>query len=346
MTFRIFILSLFIVTFAVGPASANEVTKLEVWGQDSLTYKNRINVFSTDGENWNTVDTQKLTEFGVKIVARCRWNATKKGNLAVDGFDRVSEMKGYIEKYGSSYLRAEYRYENDSGINPIQICQTALTKELAENPNKSKLQVLADGLKISLPAVLHGRFQLTCNKSFKWGYKDIESVSTKVGVIVNCAPSAIAQENLPKEPIEPQSASYVPVFKDVKFSAEKPVYAQKCPALVKFGGMIKANRSGEMKYKFVSKEGVESPVFSRVFGEGGEQPLHTWTETVDKPKAGARLAGTSQANDGMIHRAMTLKILEPEEARTEMAANYSVNCLKVMSVVPQKPAIGKIKIAE
>jgi hypothetical protein len=317
------------------PAYANKITKLNISGKSGFGDAPEIEVFSTTGEKWTDVDKTDQSKFSVNLSAKCRFegkgNKAYEGDLSVPGFVYVSGKKPsnfLIPNSGTA--SGVFRWDTGTGqsLNPVKVCNDELQKKLANQPNKTKYHILADGFTVNYPAAFTTKFRMYCH-DIAGGKTDLGSDTTMVNAKIKCVGSPKAAQKIPKEPVKPKMAKLVPLIKTASFKADPSNYSGKCPTGVKFDGSITANRPGTVTYLYTNHEGKKSPKFTLEFDKAGTKKTRAWSTTVSEKKPNPQ--GTIKAAGGgsgsnAIQGWTRLDVLTPTQGK--IMAKYTVNCNK------------------
>ncbi|MEJ8566139.1 hypothetical protein [Elongatibacter sediminis] len=316
------------------PAYANSIRKLDISALDGYGDAPRVRVYSTDGEKWNAVDATVAARFKVKLNAKCRFegkgNKAYEGDLQVAGFDIIGDTDPadfMIPHSGTA--EATFRYAGGEGqpTDPVEVCATELKKRLSENKNLTKYNILAKGFKVNYPGAFEVKYRMYCHAT-GLGRSDLGSDTTLVNARIECAASDLAEKKIPPPPkrakLKPARAGRL--LSDVRFTAEPEEHHGTCPVGVRFHGKITATRAGEVRYRYVSHDGRESPEFTLTFDAAGTRSTRNWSRTIAKPDPGGQLADTSgEASDWDVQGWYRIEILAPPP-KASITARYRIDC--------------------
>lgn len=348
LNMKLIFVSLITLSFSLltGNVYANKVTKLKLTAPQGFENAPVVKVKSLDGEKWSVIDKTHQSEVSLGFAGKCRYasrgNKNYSGNLSVAGFEAVGKTKPesiYIPHSNKSSGLFQYSDNGEETVNLAKVCNDALADKVANQPNQKldpafrKYAFLSKGFKVNYPNALTARYQLICNPKFG-GQGDSEARSVKLNAVVDCQASAIAEEKLP---VDVKKANFIPLIKNVNFVAKPKLIPKQCKAAIDFDGSITANRAGEVKYQYVSKDGDKSPVFTLNFKNAGTLETNNWNDIVAKPDTtnSLALAGSSKAAD--ISGWWKLKIVSPQSNQAS-TAKFAVSCPKSAVFIKPKPA--------
>ena len=315
------------------PASANKIQKLDISPYEGFSNAPLVEVYSTNGEKWNAVDKSEAVKFRVKLKAECQYegkgNKAYEGDLMVEGFDIIGDTDpaDFMIPHSSS-AEATFRYNDGAGqpVDPIEVCNTELTKRVSENKDQTKYHILSKGFTVDYAGAFTVKYRMYC-RATGLGKTDYGSDSTLVNARIRCAGSDLARDKIPKTPAPAKAvpARLTPLVKSVQFKADPQTYQGKCPVGIKFNGSITASRAGTVKYRYSSHDGKQSPELTAEFKQAGTQATRTWNRTLSQPDPGSNIAATSDGSDWDYQGWYRLDILEP--ASNESAkAEYKASC--------------------
>ncbi len=314
-------------------ATANKVDKLKITTPSGFNGAPEIEVYSTNGERWTDVDRTDMSKFRVGLNAECKYegrgNKAYRGKLIVPGFASAgSEEPANFLIPHSKEASGVFRWDGGSGQNldPVKACNDELKKRQAQNPNKSKYHILAEGFRVNYPAAFAVQYRLTC-KPTGAGFTDSASRNVTVNARIKCGASALAESKIPSEKPKskpPKRAKVVPLIKRASFEADPEVHVGSCPVGIAFNGSITATRAGTVKYQYMRKDGKKSPKFSLVFNKAGTQKTRAWHTTVSRPDASKTLSSGS-GSSGDIQGWYRMDILSPAP-KGRFVAHYRVDC--------------------
>ncbi len=332
---------------AAGQARANKVEKLDLQDMQGFADAPVIDVYSTSGEQWDKVDTNKVTDFELGFDAECKFKggsdySAYQGNFYVEGFSNVGNE--YPESEGktiatASSIRSNLRWHGGQFVNfdPVEACNSELEKRLATQVGKSKYELLKEGFVVNAPAAVRARYELTC-----WGVTKITNFSGMdkatdfgaVNVHVNCLPSAQAGDKIPKPKPEVKKAKVVSPVKSVDFKLNTTDYQGKCPAPIKVDATITLNYPVEVKYRYVGDKGHKSPVFTlKKKDKGGTWNLAPWTRQVKPASPATKIALPGGKHGADYQGWMQLEMISPV-AKTWPPVNFKVSCHTPPPTVP------------
>jgi len=311
---------------------ANKIQTLDISPYDNYSDSPRVEVYSTNGEKWNAVDKSEAVTFKVKLKAECQFegkgNKAYEGDLMVEGFDIIGDTDPADFLIPNSHsAEATFRYVDGSGqpVDPIEVCNTELTKRLSENKDLSKYQVLSKGFTVNYAGAFNVKYRMYCHAT-GLGKSDYGSDTTLVNARIHCAASDLAKDKIPKPPTaKPKPARLTTLIKSVSFEADPQTYQGVCPMGVKFNGKITASRAGTVKYQYTSHDGKKSPVLTVEFNEAGTKSTRTWNRTLGKPDPGSKIVSGSGSSEWDYQGWYRLDILEPNSPK-KATAKYQVSC--------------------
>lgn len=314
------------------PASANKITKLDIWAPEGYADAPTIRVYSTNGEKWNAVDDTVEARFKVRLNAKCRFegrgNKAYEGDLQIPGFEIIgdTEPAHFLIPHADT-AEGVFRYAGGEGqpIDPVKACNTELTKKLSENADLTKYHVIGKGLNINYPGALTVKYRMYCHAT-GLGKSDLGSDNTLVNARIECAASDLATAKIPKPKPKPKPARLVSLVKSVDFAADPARHQGKCPVGVKFKGSITANRAGTVRYRYVSHDERTSPTFTMKFDRAGSKATRAWSRSLSKPDTTGQLAMPGGAASKWDHQGwQRLEIIEPRSKKSARA-EYKVSC--------------------
>jgi len=314
-------------------ALANKIQKLDISPLEGFSEAPVIEVYSTDGEQWNAVDKTKAVKFKVKLNAECKFegkgNKAYDGDLIVTGFDIIgdTEPADFLIPH-SGTAEASFRFAGGAGqpVDPVKVCGTELTKRLSQDKDLTKYHVLAKGFSVDYAGAFEVKYRMYC-RATGLGKTDLGSDTTLVNARIHCAASDLAKARIPgpppRQPAKPARLS--PLVKNVSFEANPATYQGKCPVGIQFNGSITATRPGTVKYRYVSHDNRNSPDFTLEFRAAGSRPTREWHRTLGEPEAGGRLAAAPGESAWDHQGWYRLEVLEPPGVQST-TANYKVSC--------------------
>jgi hypothetical protein len=319
-------------------AAANKINKLDVSPLDGYDEAPTIEVYSTNGEQWNAVDKTQAVHFKVHLNAECKFegkgNKAYEGDLTVAGFDIIgdTEPADFLIPH-SSTVGASFRFVDGAGqpVKPIDVCDTELTKRLSENKNQTKYHILSKGFTVNYPGAFEVKYRLYC-RAAGLGKFDLGSDTTLVNARIHCAASDLAEAKIPKPAPTPKAvpSRLKPLVKAISFEADPASHQGDCPVNIRFNGSITATRAGTVKYQYVSHDNRKSPEFTLAFKAAGTERTRTWSRTLGKPDSGTKLAAAPGEPAWDYQGWYRLDILYPKPAKS-VQANYQAAC------APAKP---------
>lgn len=315
-------------------AHANKVKQFSIGNPQGFNDAPELEVYSTNGERWTTVDATDTSKVEITLNARCQWegkgNKAYRGELRVPGFVLVGgkEPANFLIPHASR-ASGVFRWDGGQGqgFDPVKACNDELDKRVAGDPKKSRYHFLAEGFRVDYPAALRASYTLTC-KPTGAGFTDAETKSVMVNTTVKCDASPLAADKIPSDRPRAARAAIpprpVPLLRAATFEADPEVHTGDCPVTVRFNGTLTANRAGTVTYQYVRHDGTKSPQFSLAFDRAGTQPTRAWTTTVAQPAAGTTLSAGGAA-PGDIQGWYRLEVLSPPPTG-QVVARYRVMC--------------------
>ncbi len=336
------------------PAVANQVIKNDLKDMQDFTHAPMVYVDSSDGEKWDKIDKERLTQIRLGYEGECLdEDSAYLGGLSVVGFyvPSYAPNKGnavHHVKYVQGVLRWKGVDEIDhSGFDPIASCNAELERRLSAHSGASRYELLAQGFIINSKYVVQADYTLSClSEEGKTEYFDNPSAtntdSAWVNVRIACQGSAEAKNKIPptSKP-KPKKVQLVGPIKDVKLKLNPANYQGRCPATVKIDGTLTLNYPAEIKYQYIGDAGYKSPVFKlRNKGTAGSWNLVSWSRRIEPPSTFGKLA-IGPKTGGYKHQGwMKVRILSPKP-RDFKAATFKVQCLPGPQAVPGKLAPPK-----
>lgn len=351
------------------PVYANDVKKLEVWGESGFNYAPIITVYSTDGVHYNRVDATKVIRASVKAVMQCKFGSLKpdkvyeaKLQIGGDGFVSIGKQDpadGYtlhaIGKNGGNVSRQITFQGNSKDAGKwAGACNAEVDKWLSEHPGKTRSHIMATGFTVDRPAALNGYLTFYCHPLVKGGFEGMDYKSTPINARVACKASAIAKQKLAewkkeqeeaKKPPLKKVAFVKPVARKVKLVAYPKEHFGACPVKIRFRGGISPRKLGSVKYRFVNNKGVASGWYSMVFKNmnliamRGAKSTIEWNTVVTRPDTKNSLSIDSKTKPFEKYGHYTLEVKDTKTGIIQKSrADYHVICKK-----PKKAIIGKIK---
>ena len=325
---------------------ANSIKKFNLSAPEGFENAPIVKVSSLDGEKWSLVDKSQITDISVNLKAKCKYqgkgNKAYKGQLYATGFQAIgdTEPRNFLIPH-SSAASGKFQYVGEEKINLAKICNDELKNKVANVPGQTlepkyrKFAFLSKGFKVNYPNAIETKYTFYC-KATGIGKSRLKSKYEKVNAIIDCQPSALAKEKIPKKPIEVKTMQLVKLVSKVSFMAKPKLISGQCKAGVDFDGAITSSRTGEVKYQYVSKDGSKSPVFTLNFKKAGTLETSNWHDTVSKPDTtnSFALAGSSKTPD--ISGWWRLDIISPQSNKSA-TAKYAVTCPKAATIV--KPIV-------
>jgi len=326
-------LVLVILSLASEPTFANKVKRLNISPIAGFSQAPEVEVYSTSGEGWTDVDKTRVTEFRVRLSAKCqfegRGNKAYKGVIEVPGFVRVGnkEPANFLIPHADEAY-ADFRWDGGDGqpLSPVAACNEELEKRAANSPGKTRYHLLAEGFTIDYPAALRVAYDFRCEAT-GLGRTDLDGDSTLVNTRIKCLPSAKAASKIePERPQPIRAARLVPLLKTGSFEAEPEVHTGDCPATIKFAGTLTANRPGTVRYRYTKHDGTRSPEFTLDFDRAGTRKTRPWQTTFSKPDPSGTLSLTAEggASDDF-NGWYRLDVLSPEPTG-QIVARYRILC--------------------
>ncbi len=317
-------------------ASANKIKQFSLGNPQGFDRAPELEVYSTDGERWTTVDATDTSKVEVELRAECQWEG--KGNKAYSGSLGVPGMVLVGQKEPANFLiphsrsaSGVFRWDGGKGqqFDPVKACNDELDKRAATDPKKTRYHFLAEGFRVDYPAALRASYTLTC-KPTGAGFTDIDTKSVMVNARVKCGASPLAEAKIPADKPKPARAKVMParaqpLLAAATFEAEPEVHTGACPTPIRFAGTMTANRAGTVTYQYVSHDGRKSPEFKLAFGGAGTQPTRAWQTTVSEPEAGKTLSAGGGAGANVIEGWYRLDVLSPAP-KGQIVARYRVLC--------------------
>lgn len=332
------VLFVFIVILLLSPVvQANKVKKLNLWADNGFSNAATVSVYSTKGEKWDKVDKTVSTKFRIGLNAECKYegkgNKAYRGKLSVSGFSLLGshEPANFLIPH-TKEASGTFRYESGEGqpTSPIKVCSDELAKRLSADADLTKYHILSKGFSVKYPAAFTVNFSLTC-KPTGWGFTDYKNKSVLVNARIQCAGSDLAKEKIPKPIPKPKRAKLVTLVKSVSFAADPSEYTGSCPTGISFNGTITANRSGTVKYRYISHDGKKSPELTLEFNGAGSKATRKWHRTLSKPEPGKTLSAGGQPSKWDHQGWYRIDVLSPK-GQPSVKATYKVDCSEVTKV--------------
>ena len=331
-----------------GPAMANKVTKLDLKDMQGYADAPVVEVYSSDGEKWDTIDFNKTTQVRLGFDAACRYKggsdySAYEGSMLFRNFSIVGNV--YPEASGETIAKADHvsadvrlnpNFKTSSiDFDPVGACNAELENRLALPDSKSKYELLAEGFIVNVPNADQALYTLTCKRITPAGFDDMAFNPASVNARVACKPSAKAKAKLePPPPPKPKKVKLVAAVKGVDFQILNPAYEGKCPAAIQVDARITLNYPVEVKYRYVGDKGHKSPVFTlKKKAKGGSWNLAPWVRHVKPAPAAGKLALPGGKHKYDYQGWMRVEILSPQ-AKTYPAAQFTVRCHKPSPAIP------------
>ena len=331
-----------------GPAMANKVTKLDLKDMQGYADAPVVEVYSSDGEKWDTIDFNKTTHVRLGFDADCRYKggsnySAYEGSMLLRNFQIVGNM--YPEASGetiakANHVSADVRLSQGFkksiiDFDPVGACNAELAHRLALPDAKSKYELLAEGFIVNVPNADQALYTLTCKRITPAGFDGMAFNPASVNARVACKPSAKAKAKLePPPPPKPKAVKVVAAVQGVDFRILNPAYEGTCPAAIKIDAKITLNYPAEVKYRYVGDKGYKSPVFTlKKKAKGGTWNLAPWVRHVKPAPPAGILALPGGKHKYDYQGWMRVELLSPQ-ARTYPAAQFTVRCHKPSPVVP------------
>ena len=333
---------------AAAPATANWVTKLDLQDMKGFADAPVVHVYSSDGEKWDKVDTNRATNFKLGFDAECKWGGkghkAYKGYFEVNGFSLAGNVYPEGEGVGietAQWVKSDLRWTGENTtFKPTQVCNSELDKRLATQAGKSKYEWLAKGFSVNYADAVRARYVLFCYGT-GLGKSDIADNPARVNVRVVCDPSAKAKAKIPKPKPKPKQAKLVPAVKAIKLKLDPVNYQGACPAKVKVDAGITLNYPAEVKYQYVGDKGHKSPVFTlKNKGKAGSWNLAPWNRTIKVPVTQGKLAIGPAKGDYLHNGWMKVKVLSPKPMASK-AVLFKFRCQRTPSKGPGKLQLPK-----
>ena len=316
-------------------ASANKIKQFSIGNPQGFDRAPELEVYSTTGERWTTVDATDTSKVEITLRAECQWEG--KGNKAYRGELRVPGLVLVGQKEPANFLiphasaaSGVFRWDGGKGqdFDPVKACNDELDKRVANDPKKTKYHFLADGFRVDYPAALRASYTLTC-KPTGAGFTDTDTKSVMVSARVKCAASPLAADKIPADTPKPARAKaaparQAPLLKAATFEADPEVHTGDCPVTIRFNGTMTASRAGVVTYQYVRHDGTKSPEFRLTFDAAGTRPTRPWQATVSQPDPGTTLSAGGAA-PGDIQGWYRLDVLSPAPTG-QIVARYRVLC--------------------
>lgn len=319
---------------------ANKVKKMDIDAPDGYSNAPRIKVYSSKGEKWDRIDKTASTMIQVKLNAECKYegkgNKAYRGSMAVPGYTAQGDPDpaDFLIPHADS-AEGQFAYSTGEGqsIDPIAACNDELQKRLSQQADKTKYHLLSSGFTLNYPAAILVKYTLTC-KPTGWGFSETDSDSTRVNAKIECQKSALAEEKIPKPMPKPKRAKMTVPLKTATFVAVPEEHSGQCPVSVEFKGSITANYRVNVRYRYVSHDGRESPEFVLKFDKAGKLPTRKWFRTVSKPDTSKTISSGGKPSRWDVQGWQKLEILSPKTG--SVTAKYKVDC---QQPTPKRAAI-------
>jgi hypothetical protein len=321
-----------IATLLANPVYANKAKKFKITPPQGFNGAPQIDVYSTNGEKYNKVDSTKVTKVSVGTNLKCQFegkgNKAYDGNLKVPGFAIVSanEPADFMLPHSKAASR-KFRWDTGSGqtLSPQKVCNQELQKKLSQSPNKTKYHILADGFTVKQPAALNVEYTLRCNAT-GLGKSSYGTKRILVNAKYHCKASALAKNKIPK--VKPKVATLIPLVSKVSFKAKKPISIGQCPTYVGFDGSITATRKGQVKYRYINNKGKKSPLFTLNFAKAGTKKTGKWGTTVSKPNTMNQIKVPGGRKSPYEVEGFYRLVVESPKSNKQAKAIYKVDCDK------------------
>lgn len=330
-------------------AQANKIKQFSIGNPQGYDRAPELEVYSTDGERWTTVDSTDTSRVQISLKAECQWEGSGKkayrGDISVPGFVLVGQKEPpNFDIPFAGFAAGVFRWDGGQGqdFDPVQACNDELEKRVANNPKKTKYHFLADGFRASFPAALRVSYQLTCRPTGA-GFTDVDTKSVMVNTTVNCKASPLAETRIPSGEPKPKRAAVPPprqppLLKAATFEADPEVHTGTCPAPIRFNGTMTANRAGTVTYQYVKHDGTKSPEFKLEFDKAGTKPTRPWQTTVAAPDSSKTLSA-GNTSPGEVQGWYRLDVLSPAP-KGQIVAAYRVVC---GAGDDEEPAVGTLQ---
>jgi hypothetical protein len=324
-------LTIFSVLLA-NPALANKAKKFSVTPLQGFNGAPTVTVYSTNGEKYTSIDKTKITNVKVGTNIECKYegkgNKAYDGNLKVPGLASVSanDPADFLIPHSKTASR-KFRWDTGNGqpLSPLKICNDEVQKKLSQDPSKTKYHILSKGFTVNYPAALKVEYTLRCNATglgkSSYGTKRL-SINTKY----QCKASPLAKNKIPKT--IPKQANFIPLVSKVTFKANPAIKVGQCPTYIGFDGHITATRKGQVKYRYIKKDGKKSPLFTLNFNKAGTKKTGKWGLTASKPKTINQLKSNTGRKSPYEIEGFYRLVIESPKSNKQAKASYKVDCDK------------------
>ncbi len=317
--------------------SANKITKLDIWALEGYEEAPTVHVYSTNGEKWDAIDKSKAVKFKVRLNAECRFegrgNKAYEGDMLVSGFEIIGDTDpAHFLIPHANTAEGTFRYGDGAGqpVNAVAICNTELTKRLSADADLTRYHIIGKGFTINYPGAYSVKYRMFCHAT-GIGRSDLGSDSTLVNARIKCEASDLAAQKIPKPKPKPKRAKLAALVKSASFVAEPATHRGKCPVGIRFKGSITSGRPGTVKYRYVSHDGRESPVFTLKFTRAESLATRDWSRTLSEPEAKAPTAlaapGAGGSRKDWDHDGWYRLIIVEPEMPGKIDAKYQVACM-------------------
>lgn len=285
--------------------------------------------YDKDRRRYTQVDRDAL-EFPANVQTDCNGHNYAGTTLKVNG-TIVPFSNAGLEKTGSGFSGRKTISTQDiltldlptPGVSdPVALCNDDLDVLVANKKQGVAQKGWARKIDLAFPV----EFSVACSepdkskKIFKDPPKFYNATDKeKLPVWIHCGPAAVFATSTPppKHPGKKAGVQSARVWVNPSSQAD---YHGECPATLNFGGEIafvgsKDAKPSNIRYRYRTKEGDQSPVFSTEFLGSASKNIHYWKKTFGASDPGKTLAAPGAgAAQKVINSWVRLEVLDKNDA--------------------------------
>ncbi len=304
-----------------------------------------IKVKSSDGKSYNTVDSPTAVYFKAKYSGACRLGWTgKKGKVMVKAnwngskpytntalWDKSTQPSG---RYNSGEMSVGGFLDNSIKQRVYAVCNTLVKN--GKVPGQTTTLTRHEDIMLV--------YKLSCKKNDSSGMYGWQSaiLNYRCEGYVPRVP-ATGQSGPQRDPDTGHETLKFQVTKLVVNTNPKK-YVGTCPAKIKFGAAITANRDGLVKYRWQTSTSGMGPTHNLAFQKIGTKYTPQPTLTIDEkgaikspsgslkaPSQSGQVGGLTQTPPGVQNHFVKLHIVSPTGQMKTAEKHFTVECKKPTS---------------
>jgi hypothetical protein len=231
----------------------------------------------------------------------------------------------------------------DTDLTPAAVCNAELDRRTGQGLERGDL--LRTGFYVRHPNAYRGTFELSCRDE-GIGFKEptqFGSATAELPVYIRCLPAEPTTRPGPRPPITTLGVKDTRVWVNPPQNAD---YQGPCPKTIGFGGEIEYLMSSkadpvDVRYRYVTNDGDQSPVYETTFTQAGKKNVHFWQHEFGTPPAQVTVtAGPPSDQPRVVDGWVALEVVSPKPKDPQAGSAKTGFKLACETPEPEQVAVG------